>query len=286
MSRKGLPIQLSIWSDTRFWYDGRTHVPTARASRLVEGDECFVSVEGEQVEAGSHTARAVSLANANYRLPSEVTCGFDIRVAEIDTPYQVVVEDGAPQMTSSNLQAVANEVTTDEERGRYMEGEPLMVTLSIKQLDKASVPATDARPAQDLLNERQLAEGAWLDIALTKKTAEGTTAISKTDMPVLFAIEVPSALRADGRSYALIHSHEGNVAVVSKDSGVVLNAESDEFSTYVIAYGDNPPSPVAPPSPAASTGDSVPPALLIAIALLAIVSAGIVCFASKRSAGD
>ena len=280
MSRKGLPIQLSIWSDTRFWYDGRTHVPTARASRLVEGDECFVSVEGEQVEAGSHTARAVSLTNANYRLPSEVTCGFDIRVAEIDTPYQVVVEDGAPQMTSSNLQAVANEVTTDEERGRYMEGEPLMVTLSIKQLDKASVPATDARPAQDLLNERQLAEGAWLDIALTKKTAEGTTAISKTDMPVLFAIEVPSALRADGRSYALIRSHEGNVAVVSKDSGVVLNAESDEFSTYVIAYGDN------PPSPAASTGDSVPPALLIAIALLAIVSAGIVCFASKRSAGD
>ena len=103
-----------------------------------------------------------------------------------------------------------------------------------------------------MLNERQLAEGAWLDIALTKKTAEGTTAISKTDMPVLFAIEVPSALRADGRSYALIRSHEGDAAVVSKDSGVVLNAESDEFSTYVIAYGDNPPSPVAP------TGDSVP----------------------------
>ena len=74
----------------------------------------------------------MSLTNANYRLPSEVTCGFDIRVAEIDTPYQVVVEEGAPQMTSSNMQAVANEVTTDAERGRYMQGEPLMVTLSIK----------------------------------------------------------------------------------------------------------------------------------------------------------
>ena len=268
------------WHDTRFWYDGRAHVPTARASRLAEGDECFVNVEGKQVEAGSYTARAVSLTNANYRLPSEVTCGFDIRVAEIDTPYQVVVEDGAPQMTSSNMQAVANEVTTDAERGRYMQGEPLMVTLSIKQLDKASVPATDARPARDLLDARQLSDGAWLDIALTKKTAEGTIAISKTDMPVLFAIEVPSALRADGRSYALVRSHEGNAAVVSKDSGVVLNAESDEFSTYIIAYGDNPPSPAAP------TGDSVPRALLIAIALLAIASIGIMRYASKHSTGD
>ena len=76
-----------------------------------------------------------------------MTCGFDIRIAEIDTPFQVIVEDGAPQMTSSNLQKVANEVTTDAERGRYMQGEPLMVTLSIKQQDKAAVPASDARPA-------------------------------------------------------------------------------------------------------------------------------------------
>lgn len=67
--------------------------------------------------------------------------------------------------------------------------------------------------------------------------------------------------------------------MVSKDSGVVLNAESDEFSTYVIAYGDNPPSPVVP------TGDSVPCVLLIAIALLAIASIGIMHLASKRRAG-
>ena len=213
-----------------------------------------------------------------------MTCGFDIRIAEIDTPFQVIVEDGAPQMTSSNLQKVANEVTTDAERGRYMQGEPLMVTLSIKQQDKAAVPASDARPAQDLLDAQQLSEGAWLDIALTKKTAEGTAAISKTDMPVLFALEVPSALRADGRSYALIRSHEGKAAVVSKNSDVVLNAESDEFSTYVIAYGDNPQSPVAP-TPSAPTGDSVPHTLLIAIALVAFSSIGIMRFASKRRTG-
>lgn len=182
------------WRDTRFWYDGHSHVPTAQASGLVEGDECFVGVEGEQVEAGLYTAHAVSLTNANYRLPSKVTCSFDIRIAEIDTPFQVVVEDGAPQMTSSNLQAVANEVATDAERGRYMQGEPLMVTLSIKQLDKAAVPTSDAGPARDLLDTLQLSEGAWVDIALTKKTAEGTTAISKTNTPVLFALEVPSAL--------------------------------------------------------------------------------------------
>ena len=179
---------------------------------------------------------------------------------------------------------VANEITTDAERGRYMQGEPLMVTLSIKRQDKAAVPASDARPAQDLLDAQQLSEGAWLDIALTKKNAEGTTAISKTDTPVLFALEVPSALRADGRSYALVRSHEGKAAVVSKNSDVVLNAESDEFSTYVIAYGDNPPSPVAP-TPSAPTGDSVPHTLLIAIALVAFASIGIMRFASKRRTG-
>ena len=66
------------WSNTSFTYDGKPHAPTATATGLAEGDACAVTVTGEATDAGSHTARAVALSNANYALPEANAQAFTI----------------------------------------------------------------------------------------------------------------------------------------------------------------------------------------------------------------
>ena len=66
------------WSDTSFTYDGKSHLPTVTATRLVENDKCDVTVSGAQTNAGSYTATAMQLSNGNYRQPKENTTNFTI----------------------------------------------------------------------------------------------------------------------------------------------------------------------------------------------------------------
>ncbi|MBR2258530.1 MAG: Ig-like domain-containing protein [Blautia sp.] len=70
------------WGNTSFTYDGNNHLPTATATNLVGNDVCTATVEGEQKDAGTHTAMATGLSNSNYKLPAnDVTRSFTIEKA-------------------------------------------------------------------------------------------------------------------------------------------------------------------------------------------------------------
>lgn len=69
------------WGNTSFTYDGNNYLPTATATNLVGNDVCAVTVEGEQKNAGTHTATAIGLSNNNYKLPANVTQSFTIEKA-------------------------------------------------------------------------------------------------------------------------------------------------------------------------------------------------------------
>jgi hypothetical protein len=60
------------WGTTSFTYDGKSHVPTATVKNLVAGDECTVTVDGAQINAGTYTATATALSNPYYVLPDTV----------------------------------------------------------------------------------------------------------------------------------------------------------------------------------------------------------------------
>ena len=66
------------WTNTRFTYDGKSHKPTATVSNLVKGDACTVTVDGAKKAAGTYTATATKLSNANYALPKNATVKFTI----------------------------------------------------------------------------------------------------------------------------------------------------------------------------------------------------------------
>ena len=75
------------WTDTEFIYDKAEHVPVATANGLVGSDTCTVTVTGGQTNAGTYSATATDLSNANYKLPTNVTRGFTISPKEISLTW-------------------------------------------------------------------------------------------------------------------------------------------------------------------------------------------------------
>ena len=67
-----------VWSNTSLIYNGAEQVAIATAEGLEAGDECTVTVSGEQTNVGTYTATAESLSNGNYKLPEVVTSEFAI----------------------------------------------------------------------------------------------------------------------------------------------------------------------------------------------------------------
>ena len=70
------------WSNLEFTYDGTKKQPTAKATGLVDGDTCGITVSGAAADAGNHTAKAEAVDNANYKLPKDVETKFVIKKAE------------------------------------------------------------------------------------------------------------------------------------------------------------------------------------------------------------
>ena len=77
------------WKGTSFTYDGKSHAPTATVSNLAAGDKCSVTVAGAAKAAGSHTATATKLGNANYKLPAKATQAFKIAKAKLTSIAKV-----------------------------------------------------------------------------------------------------------------------------------------------------------------------------------------------------
>ncbi len=72
------------WANTSLTYNGTAQKPTATVSNLVSGDECTVTVSGEQTTAGNeYTATATALSNSNYALPETKTQAFAIAKATL-----------------------------------------------------------------------------------------------------------------------------------------------------------------------------------------------------------
>ena len=98
------------WENLKFTYDGSSHVPTATATGLVGNDTCKVTVYGAQTEVGVYTATAVSVDNADYKLPGSVTVSFEIEAASVIVPVTKIDPITGTTVTSTVL---SNEMTMD-----------------------------------------------------------------------------------------------------------------------------------------------------------------------------
>jgi hypothetical protein len=72
------------WTGTSLTYNGESQVPSAIVANLVGDDECDVTVDGAQVDAGEYIAEAIELSNSNYILPESAKQTFIISKANIE----------------------------------------------------------------------------------------------------------------------------------------------------------------------------------------------------------
>lgn len=98
------------WENLKFTYDGSSHVPTATATGLVGNDTCKVTVYGAQTEVGVYTATAISVDNADYKLPGSVTVSFEIEAAYVIVPVTKIDPITGTTVTSTVL---GNEMTME-----------------------------------------------------------------------------------------------------------------------------------------------------------------------------
>ena len=80
--------------------------------------------------------------------------------------------------------------------------------------------------------------------------------------------------------FFLIRVHDGKAEVIATTTGDVLEGETNLFSTYMIAYSDNPvvtptAAPTVTPKPVPKTGDVGNPALWLGLILLGVVGVAV-----------
>lgn len=67
-----LPKTVGItWSDTDLVYNGTRQHPVAHLDGILSGDTCTFTQSGEQIHAGTYSAKIDSLSNSNYALPAD-----------------------------------------------------------------------------------------------------------------------------------------------------------------------------------------------------------------------
>lgn len=77
-----IPLVLE-WGNTEFTYNGRTQKPLVHATNIDKDDDVVLLVEGEQKDAGNHTAQVIlkGASASKYQLPLDGTREFVIKKA-------------------------------------------------------------------------------------------------------------------------------------------------------------------------------------------------------------
>lgn len=88
-----------VWENTELTYNGEAQKPAAAVSNLEAGDNCEVTVTGEQTyySTAPYTATVAALSNSNYTLPTDNTTTFTIarRPVTITAEDQTVLLNGS-----------------------------------------------------------------------------------------------------------------------------------------------------------------------------------------------
>lgn len=84
------------WGTSEFIYNGEKKVPAAEVENLVRGEECFVTVEGEQCDVSeqAYTATAIGLtgtSKANYTLPESAECMHEFKILPKEITNEMAV---------------------------------------------------------------------------------------------------------------------------------------------------------------------------------------------------
>lgn len=197
-----------------------------------------------------------------------------------------------------------DKATADHVKEAIKAGKTISTKLLAETVDEADVAEEIVKSINKQLAEEEKKNGTVIQIAQyldlnVVLTADGKALgnINTLTNDVTFTIALPDNLKADGRVYYIVRTHNG----VSELLDVVMNADgtlsfkTDRFSTYALAYADKKISPVEDEKKpniskdpihnekAPETGDKNNVMLYAAFALTGLVTMGIVIVLRKKA---
>ena len=212
------------------------------AKRVCKNDPTHVETETVKT-----TAEITSQATSSKSGTRTITAKFENNAFSTQTkvqripptweaiPYRIVIGEGAPNITSSNLADIAKALATEDDK-TAAEDEGLSVWLEAALLAEKDVP-TDAK---DILaakiKDLSGTAGTWFDLSLHKSLNGTVTDIGGTATPVKLTVTIPDALKKTGRTFYLLGIKDCKVTVISSGQGSSLSGDCDSFSVFVIAY--------------------------------------------------
>ena len=93
---KILPKEVELeWINTSLTYNGASQIPiaTIKASDLVAGDECTITVSGAQTLAGNYIATISTINNSNYKLKPSVRKYTEFTIAKANLTIDVTTKN-------------------------------------------------------------------------------------------------------------------------------------------------------------------------------------------------
>lgn len=165
---------------------------------------------------------------------------------------EVVLESGAPAVSVSNLDEVARAEQTSADNFARVK-----FWLVSSDTDASVLTSDEMATLQSLLDSLGATSGDYIDLSLYKQVDNGAVIqISETKTKLQLSVTIPAELKADGRTFYLIRLHDGKAEVIATTKGDVLTGESDLFSTYVIAYKDEPTADTSKATPVPAPADT------------------------------
>lgn len=178
--------------------------------------------------------------NAKVKLNSNVTlyAQWSKNGSQGGIEVFIDVQSGAPQVTSSNLRQVAEAIFSTSE---VNQGAKLTLTASPRA--QTALSDSDKNALNDFISRYKLTNGVVFDLSLSKQVGGGAvTSVSTTPQKVALNVQVPSSLQTTSttnkRTFYLLRIHEGQVSALAGTTSATLTGQTDQFSTYAIAYRD------------------------------------------------
>ena len=196
------------------------------------------------------------MVKSKYNLYSIKEIDYDAVIAM----YRKICIEGIKEIDADSI-GVFNTVLTEDEQTSVAEGKSsVSVYLEVVDVPVEDVPEEDKAAAAEAVADTETEFGKYLDINLFKEvttedegeTTTETSKVTETNSTVRITIEIPEDLINDdedvNRIYRIVRVHDdgfGNLTTeiiegeFDPETGT-FTFETDRFSTYVLAYSDNP----------------------------------------------
>ncbi len=162
-----------------------------------------------------------------------------------DTEIDIEQDDNAPETRMENpSDAIIDSLLTNTEKALVAGGKNLRLWLEITNID-GSVSETEKNISESAAKKvsENAVVGMYFDLSFYKKIGDSAP-VKIEKIPggkIKLTFKIPDKLKASGgkkRDYFVIKVHGSLGVVIGQGTGEEIAAETDEFSTYALAYAD------------------------------------------------